>query len=312
MTHIRHPATPREIAERDRLLQATMRPFAASFPIAQEYPTVLSAQDVRYSWGLYADNRCLVAHANLWPRVLRDHETGFQMDIGLVGNVATDLACQGQGHMSHLLEQLVVKAKESGLQALILWSDLSEFYQKRGFSSCSSEKRYTFRISSLLEGRKAVKPFHGFRSMRPQTIDPDMLLRSRYPVPATLVRSSSDCTAQLKTVGLRVFCGRPLSDGSLPFVCMGKGCDLVSVIHEWGASSPQILLEGLSVAGKDQRFDEVMLLAPDTLPQAWDDDLRERAFLVETHPMALVRVLNDTPQTRATLGRAFIWGLDSI
>lgn len=312
MIQIRHPESPKEIVERDLLLQASLRPFATPFPVAREYPTVLNPKDVRFSWGLYTENRRLVAHANLWPRVLRNHVTGSSMNVGLMGNVATDKAHWGRGHMSHLLEHLVEKAAQNGLDALILWSDLSEFYQKRGFSSCSVERRYTFGTEAL--GQALHSQDHGpqFRSTNPRHADPTTLLQSRFQTQVTLDRTVAEYQEQLGTAGLNLFVARTQGAGTSPFVCMGKGCDLVHVVHEWGAPNPRVLLEGIWTAGHHHDFAEVMLLCPQDLPAAWDSELRAYAQEVANHPMALARVLNDRPQIRETLSRAFIWGLDSI
>jgi len=316
MTHIRHPESPKEIAERDRLLQAALRPFPTLFPIAQEYPTVLSSQDVRYSWGLYSDSQHLVAHANLWPRVLLDHKTGFSMNVGLIGNVATDPAVRGQGHMSLLLDKLAEKAKQDGLHALILWSDLSEFYQKRGFSSCGLERRYLFHTPTLQRRRSMSQARSPFTLVRGRRINIKALAPSRFPVQTTLTRDDTMWSTLMESAGLSIFApataGKSENHDSTPFVAIGKGHDLINVVHEWGAPTPEVLIQGLITAGEQLGYEELLLLCPFDLPESWDHAFRPLARDVEVHPMALARVLKDTKETRETLARTFIWGLDSI
>lgn len=316
MTHIRHPQSPRDIAERDRLLQAALRPSPSPYPIAREYPSVLSPQDVRFSWGLYSDTQQLVAHANLWPRVLLDHETGSSMNVGLIGNVATDTTLRGQGHMSHLLEKLAEKATQDGLHALILWSDLSEFYQRRGFSSCGLERRYTFHIPSLRQRLPNAHRKTPFRFLKGNQIPQKSLAKSRFHVRTTLTREAGVWGSLLGIAGLNVFATStqddPIGEQTTTFVAIGKGFDLVHVVHEWGAPSPELLLHAMANAGDSLGYDELMLLSPHDLPGSWLQMLGTFALNQEIHPMALARVLKDTPETHAMLAKTFIWGLDSI
>jgi hypothetical protein len=99
---------------------------------------------------------------------------------------------------------------------------------------------------------------------------------------------------------------------STSFVAIGKGHDLINVVHEWGAPSPEVLIQGLITAGERLGYEELLLLCPYDLPEPWDHALRPLARGVEIHPMALAQVLEDTKDTREALARAFIWGLDSI
>jgi predicted GNAT family N-acyltransferase len=316
MTRIRHPESPKEIAARDLLLQTALRPFPTHYPIAREYPTVLSSQDVRFSWCLYGDTQQLVAHANLWPRVLLDHATGFSMKVGLIGNVATDSTLRGQGHMGHLLEQLGEKAKQDGLHALILWSDLTEFYQKRGFSSCGLEKRFIFHVPSLQKKLRSTSHLPKFGLVTKKNLSVSRLGPSRFPVRTTLSRDMPTWASLMETAGLSIFAPNPKKisplDKITPFLAIGKGHDLIHVVHEWGADSPETLLSGILAAGEHLGFEELMLLSPHDLPSHWEETLNSLAHNMEIHPMALARVLEDTPEAKPLLARAFIWGLDSI
>jgi predicted N-acetyltransferase YhbS len=316
MTKIRHPESPQEIAARDHLLQAALRPFPTYFPIAREYPTVLSSQDVRFSWCLFSDTQQLVAHANLWPRVLLDHATGFSMKVGLIGNVATAKTVRGQGHMSHLLELLGEKAKQDGLHALILWSDLTEFYQKRGFSSCGLEKRFIFHVPSLQKKLRTKSHLPKFGLVNRKNLSVSRLGPSRFPVRTTLTRDPSTWTSLMETAGLSIFApshwDTSPKEAITPFLAIGKGHDLIHVVHEWGADSPETLVKGIVSAGELLGFEELMLLSPHDLPTQWEETLKSLALNVEIHPMALARMLDATPEARSALASAFIWGLDSI
>src|SRR4051794_28539742 len=115
----------RQVAARNRLLQRALRPEPAPFAIEREYPLVLGERGLGFSYCL-GRGVDMVAHANLWPRTL---VTGSgEVQVGLVGNVATDERYRGQGVMRSLLLELKREAERLGLKALVLWSDLLEFY----------------------------------------------------------------------------------------------------------------------------------------------------------------------------------------
>lgn len=218
--------------------------------------------------------------------------------------------------MSHLLEMLGEKAKQDGLHALILWSDLTEFYQKRGFSSCGLEKRFVFHVPSLRKKLKPESHLPKFSLVTKKNLSVSCLSPSRFPVRTTLTRDPSTWASLMETAGLSIFAPSHRKTAPLkkttPFLAIGKGHDLIHVVHEWGADSPDSLLRGILSAGEQLGFEELMLLSPHDLPNHWEETLKSLALDVEIHPMALARMLDDTPEVKSTLASAFIWGLDSI
>src|SRR4051794_34006001 len=113
MTPLFHPRTAREFSERDALLTKSLREDGAPFPIASEYPLVLSAAGARFSYCLGLEGK-IAAHANLWPRELGT------VPVGLVGNVATDAEHRGRGLMTAVMSGLGAEAEKLGLKALLL------------------------------------------------------------------------------------------------------------------------------------------------------------------------------------------------
>lgn len=313
-----HPRTLALRDARNRLLQQTLRDHRSRFPIAAEYPLVLGDQGDEYSYCLQ-DQECVVAHANLWPRRLVDLERTREHRIGLVGNVATDLARRGQGLMRGLMDELKAKAKADGLEALVLWSDLLEFYQKLGFQSYGREHRYLFKTETLLSLQSHAQTVNAWEEAGPlSTAELGTLLEKRLAVRVTLARSAEEFQTlrAIPHTDLFVMQGVPgsvsLTDRYAGYAIMGKGMDMVNVVHEWGAPSATALLEGLAVAATARRFDDVMLLTPDALPAGWHDVLSQIADSVEAHPMALVWSPEGNDAARDALARGFIWGLDSI
>jgi predicted N-acetyltransferase YhbS len=306
-----HPKRPLEFAARNKLLQAALRPDPAPFAIEREYPIVLAERESAFSYCV-GDGDQVVAHANLWPRVLKDKVQGKDIRVGLVGNIATDEKFRGQGLMSQLLGELKKEADKQGLKALVLWSDLLEFYQKQGFQSFGEEHRYRLTASHL-----ATLPRSGLGFSRTKARDLDeetvkALLSRRHPVTTTLGRSPEEFRALLAIPALDVYLSRAAGGEVKGYALLGKGCDMVGVIHEWGVESPEDLVGAAARAAADTGYDDILILTPAGLPEAWHGPLARHAADVTKHGMALMWVKDEDPNLRAALSQSFIWGLDSI
>ena len=312
MWSIFHPQSSAQKEQRDILLTAALRPEGSPFPIAKEYPIVLGREDERLSFCLGAPN-APVAHANLWPRRLisRTHDTVLR--IGLIGNVATTEQHRGQGLMRELFSALKTEATSQGLAALILWSDLLEFYQKLGFSSCGREHRWQFSRAKLRARLLQSVNFTPLASTKPAVTE--ALLKSRYPVDFTLERSPTEFAQLLQIPGLTAL----ISAGYNPaYVLLGKGCDMTCVVHEWGAPTPAVLLAGVLAAAEAADLADILLLTPANLEPSWQRYLHAQADVVTEHSMALMWCNEATQQetfainAAEAIDKSFIWGLDSI
>jgi len=301
-----HPSSPAAFAARNRLLQAALRPMKTPFPIAREYPLVLAPDAGRYSYCVANGDR-LVAHANLWPRRLVDREHGDELAIGLVGNVATDESCRGQGIMSHLLTKLKAEAERQELKALVLWSDLTGFYQKQGFASCGLEQRFLFIHAPHGTGD------HGFQRESAAQITPrdlEQMGALRPYVARTLARSPAEFRLLLEIPALDILTRRdPKTREIDAFALVGKGADMVGVVHEWGAETAAVILQAVQAASHATAMSEILLLAPEELPSAAQVVLTAHANDLSQHAMALAWT---DDETRRMLAASFIWGLDSI
>jgi N-acetylglutamate synthase-like GNAT family acetyltransferase len=312
-----HPETEGHREERDALLQISLRPEPLPFPIASEYPLVLTEKGNKYSYcAAKTDDpkKKIIAHANLWPRQLN---TSPMHVIGLVGNVATNVDYRGQGVMSELLRSIAEQGRRLGLSYLVLWSDLGEFYQKLGFSSLGKEKRW------LLEAEKLEATFDGnaltkdaFRLVSPSELssaDLRAMLRSQPPLPLTLERSATDLAYQLTIPEMEIFVKRSESSQIDAYFVIGKGYDMVGVIHDWGAVNAQILIHGVFDCFKQKKWRQLLLLAPAALSPSWDNVFFNYATSCSTHDMALALNLNPHQTLEPKLlKQGFIWGLDSI
>lgn len=282
---ISHPCNEAEFKARDELLQAALRDEPTNYDIASEYPLVLCRSSANFSWCGFIGSD-LVAHVNLWPRRVQGR------NIGVIGNVATASEFRGRGIMRTMFETIKKVANQKGLSALLLWSDLQEFYQKLGFRSCSQERRYLFVAPAL-------KNFSGSLKLTPAHPEcAAQLLPRRYFTRQTLDRDVWEMQKQLSIPETHAF----QFDGG--YIVEGRGSDLRQIVHEWGAVSPEDLLAALSSLMQLRGLDHIMLLSPKEISSSWDRVLSHNAESVTIHPMALV--------DSDGFDDLFVWGLDSI
>jgi GNAT superfamily N-acetyltransferase len=303
-----HPKEPIHFQHRNQLLQDCLRPDPLPFPIEQEYPIVLAPEGQIYSYCHDYQNQ-LCSHANLWPRKVINTSGQEQFLIGLVGNVATDPRFRGHGHMRSLLTAVEEIALKNQMQALFLWSDLTSFYQKLGYVSVGREYHFHF-----LESHLSSKARTNARLVRLDLrgISDDALLRLQALKPKVamnLERSLAEFRRMLEIPWVSLYAAYETAD-IVAFALMGKGYDMMGVIHEWGCTDPAFLLDLVHFVRRDQELPQCMLLSPGELKPSWHQDILAHASAVETVPMALMKPLNEEKEKE--LNQLFIWGLDSI
>jgi N-acetylglutamate synthase-like GNAT family acetyltransferase len=310
------PNSSIEYAERNSLLQKSLRDEARLFSIESEYPIVLSKDGNRFSY-CYRHESELVAHANLWPRVVTCSMTKQRWQIGLIGNVATDERFRGRGIMSNVLEHLKSVATDNNLSILILWSDLLEFYQKQGFRSFGEERRYIYTRESLIKALRdqTVKSvfFNKHEINRISDVVLDTFIDLRPKTGLTINRTTSEFRSLLNIPNLNVFSSSDNKGKITAFAILGKGADMESVVHEWGGENASDILDllGFILANSDR--DATMLLSPKILPKQFYKELERFSAEKETHPMALAWTHPAlTKKDLKQLEELFIWGLDSI
>ncbi len=300
-----HPSAPQQFRQRNELLQKCLRPEPLPFPIEAEYPIVLAPEGSIYSYCVYEGEE-ICSHANLWPRRAINELGEEAFRLGLVGNVATDAALRGHGYMRSLLSTIEEEATSQGLAALVLWSDLDSFYHKLGFTSVGREYRFHYLRGSLPPCD--IQPIHvGYSSYSDDFLA--NVLRLRLALPLTLGRNIEEFKRLLSIPWLKLYVSIK-KDQPTAYALMGKGYDMVGVVHEWGAREPKELLKLLSYICQDSDLEQTMLLSPAGLSAHWRRTLAAVAALNEELPMALMRVID--PRHQSSLENLFVWGLDSI
>jgi predicted N-acetyltransferase YhbS len=304
---ITNPNSQVDCEIRDAMLARSLRDSNVSWDFAREYPLVLDRGDTATSWCVYKYGT-LVSHANLWPRALKHLSSGKTLSIGLIGNVATHPDHRGQGYMSTLFDHLAKIAQQQNLQAMVLWSDMFPFYQTLGFSSIGRETRFVI----VKEDRPKATGITHTSVSKLTDLDLKTMLQSRPRLDWTLERSVDEFRRLLSIPDTHLFIRRK-GQKIASWLLIGKGGDMRGVIHEWGSTSADELLNDIQSILHDLEISEFLLLAPGNLHQHWLVAFKSRAMTSTDHPMALGKTVGTcSNEAVLALARGFIWGLDSI
>lgn len=300
------PTSTSALEQRDSFLTATLRDHPLKWSYRDEYPLVLSESAAQSSYCLFEQDT-IVAHASLWPRQLVHASAQKIISVALVGNVSTHPDRRGQGLQLQLFAHLANLAASQDMKALVLWSDLLEFYQKLGFSSNGRELRF------VLTRRERLKPTPVRKCDAAKLTDHDLeaMMDLRPKLEWQLKRSTTEFRALL-TIPQSLLFIRRSGHAITSWFIIGKGSDMAGVIHEWGAKSPRELTADLQSILAAYNLADLTILAPASAASTWLQELRTHATSVTEHPMALVRSLTGKNEAAEALARGFIWGLDSI
>jgi predicted N-acetyltransferase YhbS len=304
---------PSLFSKRQSLLMQTLRAeneLQRPYAIEAEYPIVLSNNHGHLSLCVINDtSNTMIAHANFWPRILLEQQSAISLPVAFIGNVATHPSEQGKGVMKQLFRHMFQMARDLGLDALFLWSDLSSFYQKLGFWSFGEEKRFYFTAEAL---QKYAKSAYEIKMLEPTQCTPQELselLALRFPTSLILQRSIVEFSDLLKTPDMILLIARR-DTKIIGFAFLGKGCDMLAVIHEWGCQEPEFLLCCAQWVLKHTGWTQIQLLAPAYLDAAWCSVLEEYGDFMH-HPCALAKI-EPHSKLNSIEKDFFIWGLDSI
>ena len=210
--------------------------------------------------------------------------------------------------MRSLIAQLENLAYGQGLHALVLWSDLLEFYQNFGFSSIGREWRLTISRSERRydTGLARIEA----KSLTDADLTAMMALRPRLEWG---IDRSPDEFRSLLTIPNTLLFIRRRGSKIMSWMIIGKGADLQAVIHEWGSLSPDELIADIQTILSGYNTASLTLLSPGQLHHHWLEPLRQRASDHSEHAMALAAPLGPKGDlAMKSLAKSFIWGLDSI
>ena len=303
--HYDFPQTTKHLKQRSELIASSLRPDGLPFDIDLEYPIVLNKQNKSLSHCIFESDR-MIGHATVWPRHLLLNGKKSDEKIALIGNVATDSEFRGRGVMRQLFNKIYTFADSNNLKALILWSDLHQFYQNLGFRSLGKERRYFIEKSQLdtFKGINAICELADSQNVENHFLA--QLFAIRPSIGLTIHRSPSEFNKLLTIPKTYLYIS---FEKNIPtsYIIIGKGYDMEGVIHEWGTTHFPHFGYLLRTAIEHQTFERIILLSP--FKTQWDTHLREISDRCEFHHMALVR---EKEGQKNPLDEMFIWGLDSI
>ncbi len=327
-----------QIAIRDQMLQEILRPGGAMpYPIAAEYPLVLAPSRTNRSLCIARrpvsagrEGINFLAHANILLRKMEPAQlpglapAGAGIKVALVGNVATAPDERGKGLMRKLMDEVESRARAQGADAIVLWSDLSDFYQKLGFSAGGNEIRMTLSVRKLDSGKVpfiwvpegAVSDEHIARMLELRATG---FRKPLYQIERSIAEFRE--LLGIPDLALIFACRGNFPAGKAPqagdiqsFFIVGKGADMQGVIHEWGTSDMQLLMNAAGAIAGNAGLGELMILVPPSTDTTRIELLTKASVKRETHPMAWVKILSPERKTLVELAfnEGFIWGLDSI
>lgn len=303
--------------ERSHLLQQSLRMDNAKYPIDREYPVILDSKNVNYSYCLRSKNQeesntksKIIAHLNFLPRIVYQQPEQIPIaKIALVGNVATKQEFRGQGHMRKLINFAIDKAKSEGLDAVVLWSDLVEFYKRLGFTSLGKETRLFFTAKSLTKVSSIHQNIAYYEPKEMSDLELHEVINLRYPTSYCIERQLGEFRSLLSIPDMSLILKKK-NQKIVAFAFLGKGVDFPGYIHEWGATSPKNLLEIVSFCLEQTGWQTVGLIAPHKLDPLWQKNFGKYKAHSEQHPLCLAYVINW--DKKPMLDQCFFWGLDSI
>mgnify|MGYP003332389902 CR=1 FL=1 len=305
------------LQDRTLLLQEALRPNFKKYSITEEYPIVLDPNKNQYSLcviekdtKLSSSKSTLLGHANIWPRQLIHSKGNKRHNVILIGNVATKKKYRGTGVMKFLFSHIWSYAVTHKIEALLLWSDLPQIYNKLGFTPCAKELHLYFSKEKLDLLPSAT---HEFQAVTSESINSTIwheLLNIRYKTEATIGRTANELQTLLK-IPDTVLLVKKRNNRILSYCIVGKGNDFAGFVHEWGGFKPSCVLEALKQIATITAWPIIGLLAPATLENHWLDAFSPHLERREFHDMVWVRA-QETSTVPKTLQNGIIWGLDSI
>lgn len=289
MTATTETIRPVKPSELPRLVEslAAWNENNSEFTLEQTFPQVYRPDGGATRLGWFEGGR-LLSHAAVQTVSLAD-PTG-DTRAGLIGAVATAPEARGRGLASRLLSAAIARAREQGVDALLLWSEPRGLYERLGFRPAGHQREVLIRArpTGRPAGVKDIVSIHHLHEQKPyrvrRTLQDTALLLSVSGMSTTVLERGNEVVA---------------------YVCCGKGADFPNWWHEMGGTDRDVAQ--LLIGSKEAPNPDVstLLLPP------------YRSALEQLIGDSVVRTRKTTCALRLALTSAgerefFIDGLDSI
>lgn len=226
------PRSPREneFPQVVQFLNQNLR-AEAKWSISAEYPTALNSFNLHNMKIITEDDRIL-SHAVLKPLIIKSPHVIFK--VGAIGSVVTDQQHRGQGLSTQILQQCINDAQKQQCDAVILWTDLYDFYRKLGFELAGSE--VSFVINEQFQAQET-----GLRFSSENNVSPEAIFRLYNQHNVNTVRTVDDIKKYLTIPQTKVYTAWSSDNTLVAYAIEGKGADLGGYIHEWGGNVSKML-----------------------------------------------------------------------
>jgi predicted N-acetyltransferase YhbS len=226
------------------------------------------------------------------------------LKIAVIGAIATAPAWRKKGYSKRILEWLIGEAEASGADGCLLWSDNPEFYARFGFKPVGKQLLYP------LKNLDVPVPAEDLKLEPVWTSEEVLPLYEQHR--SRVMREHQDWKDLERITSCLHFQARDREGTVQAYAGVGRGKDMVNVIHEWGGTAQGLFLVL-------QRFLEaergLFWLSHPILEDPVRSLLDSQGIKPETGPMGLFYTC-EAGKKRAELPKIldqlWFWGLDSL
>jgi hypothetical protein len=268
-------------------------PVSRNVLISEEFPLLLDSTN-HHRVVIHVNEQDQVTSVAAWrPFEVRSRGTSLSLKVAGVGLVVTDPTFRGQGLSSLVQSEIEKRAQAENMALSVLWSDLSDFYLKRGYQVSGSEIQWHLEAPALQLLRTRlrnettasknieIRPLNHFQDVLPLYqkcgMGPirDPALYTRFlKLPETLAWSAH------------------LDGSTLGYLCMGKARDLRNTVHEL-VGDPRCVGPLLDMAAQNIREGTLHALrVQQPLGSPLRDELEHWLGPAELAPLAFFKILN--------------------
>jgi len=222
-------------------------------PMASEYPLVFDGGAPGRVEVI--DEGDAPASACAWLR--RDLLTpGGALPVALVGSVATREDARGRGLGTDVVDRAIDRAAEAGAAIALLWADDPAWYQERGWVPFGSEFLHV-----VEDGWAFLLPDPvGVRTAAATDAQAIHALYAQHL--ARVDRTAAETRTMLGVPAMRTVVAEQ-GGRVVGYACMGRGEDLMNVVHEWGGA-PDAVLACISQLWRDAGTERLYVMRSET------------------------------------------------
>jgi hypothetical protein len=161
-----------------------------------------------------------------------------------LGNVITHQDHRQRGYSSKVIEACLEEARRQGVDFVILWSELHDFYRKFGFELVGFEEHLTipvgFKAGTRTQPIEELTPSN-YKFVNESKICPQALHRLYNNHTLGVVRTAEEIRKFLEIPNAQIWSAWDNQNQLKAYAISGKGLDLQGYIHEWGGSVSALL-----------------------------------------------------------------------